>query len=239
MVTLLQFGDAGGVEAVAGQLRWQGDFQAAQACIGDGAGKGLQVLVAVPVDALTLPAGLAQADRLAGEKARQGLADDFEKVLVADDTNAFAGSAAGKFFQAGTGRQGVVGAAQAIDLAQVEVLKVFLMLLHQPGQYRMGLCLVFLDRAGQGVARQVYQTVQWRCGLPPDALCSGWQCLERQAQGAGAVKNLATGTAGKAQALSQGGQARGHRGGVFGVTHGRMRAPGSRLSVWQRPTRAA
>src|SRR3990167_4672597 len=148
MIALLQLGDVGRIVAVAGQLGGQADFQAAQACISNGAGKGFYVLVAIPVDAFALPARLPQVDRLTGEKARQSQADGPEEILVADDANAFAGRATGKLLQAGVRREVVAAAAQAVDLPQVEDLKRRMLLLHQTGQHRMRLRLVFLDWAG-------------------------------------------------------------------------------------------
>ncbi|MDT4845413.1 hypothetical protein D3C71_1561930 [compost metagenome] len=154
-----------------------------------------------------MPAGLTQADAFAGEKARQGQADGFDEVFVADDAHLAAGCAGGVIFEAGAVDLLGVAVAQSVDQAQVERSQLLLLHLDDLNQYGMGLGFVFLYRAGQGAAWQFDQALQWRAFEPADAVAGRGHGVERQVQVAGTFQYQARRATAQTQALDQGGKA--------------------------------
>lgn len=193
------------VEAVVGQLAGQQDFQAAQPCIGDGAGEGFHVVFARPIEAIAQPAGLAQFDRLALVEAGQGSAQGAHEILVADHPQLAAGRCGGEGLEGGVGLAVRALAADAVDLAQVERGIAADLLAYQAGQGGVGLGLVFLDRPGQRAAGQVDDPLQAGAVIPENARFGLGKGREGQADLAGVLKRLTRRFSGQPKVLGESG----------------------------------
>ena len=118
------------------------------------------MVLAGPEHPLATPTGLAQFDAFIGQESRQRQADGLDEILVADDaylTTVRAGSVVFEISEVGVFG---VSMGEAVDHPQVERGELLLLLFDDADQYRVGLGLVFLHRAGQRVARQIDQAVQ-------------------------------------------------------------------------------
>lgn len=79
---------------------------------------------------------------------------------------------------------------EAVDQAQIERLQLLHLRFHYLSQCAMGLCFVFLYRAGERTARQVEQKLQLRAVMPTNTFDRCRQRFEWQAQGAGSGEYL-------------------------------------------------